>query len=371
LYDAFGHRIEKDVWATGGSTTVTHFAWDNSAPGGKGVGIGEIWADLKSDNTPQIYYVHGAGVDNLIARVDSAHVLSWYNTDRMGSVRNITDGSGNVLDTVTYDGWGNVLTESSAANGDRWKYTGRELDSETGLQYNRARYFDAKTGRWTSEDPLGFGGRDTNLYAYVHNRSTSKVDPRGLISEDKGIGVIVTGKDGQPIGTIIVDVVSGSIQAEFSNEQNGKMQPLQEIAELVGADHFNWFQIIVEDDNPPVGEKPPYVDPPSGAELAKNKKADDKPGFYNEKGSENSPSTVANHDLGDRFTYRDQPSEPKDGHITVRTWIIGVDAAGIPVYYGDGFEWREDFKDGKGTIGEPKGIGKPSDNERKLGDNFM
>ena len=72
-------------------------------------------------------------------------------------------------------------TASIRLVGDRWKFTGRELDSETGLQFNRARYLDQKTGRWTSQDPLGFEGGDQNLYRYVRNFAESVTDPSGQI----------------------------------------------------------------------------------------------------------------------------------------------------------------------------------------------
>src|SRR5207244_1889905 len=94
------------------------------------------------------------------------------------SVRDIVNASSSVIDHVDYDGFGNA-TETQPANGDRYKWTGRELDSETGLQYNRARYFDPKSGRWTSQDPLGFGAGDANLYRYALNASTSLTDPQG------------------------------------------------------------------------------------------------------------------------------------------------------------------------------------------------
>ena len=49
----------------------------------------------------------------------------------------------------------------------------------TGLQYNRARYYDPTTGRWTTEDPIGFAGGDTNLYRYAGNNPTNRADPSG------------------------------------------------------------------------------------------------------------------------------------------------------------------------------------------------
>jgi RHS repeat-associated protein len=60
-------------------------------------------------------------------------------------------------------------------------FTGREWDAETGLYYYRARYYDAKLGRFVSEDPIGFKG-GSNLYAYVGNSPVNAVDPFGLQS---------------------------------------------------------------------------------------------------------------------------------------------------------------------------------------------
>jgi RHS repeat-associated protein len=59
-------------------------------------------------------------------------------------------------------------------------YTGRELDAETGLYFYRSRYYDPSVGRFLSEDPIGFGAQDANLYRYVGNSPTNFIDPMGL-----------------------------------------------------------------------------------------------------------------------------------------------------------------------------------------------
>ena len=81
--------------------------------------------------------------------------MAWYLTDRLGSVSVLTDATGAVIDRIFYDGFGNILSETNPSDSDRYLFTGREFDRVTGLQYNRARYYDPTTGRWTSEDPLG------------------------------------------------------------------------------------------------------------------------------------------------------------------------------------------------------------------------
>ena len=71
------------------------------------------------------------------------------------------------------------LTNSSGTLTNPFQYTGRELDSETGLYYYRARYYDPATGRFLSEDPVGFfASRD--FYSYVGNTPTGFNDPFGL-----------------------------------------------------------------------------------------------------------------------------------------------------------------------------------------------
>ena len=64
-----------------------------------------------------------------------------------------------------------------------FRYTGRELDSETGLYYYRARYYDPSVGRFISEDPINFIG-GTNFYRYVGNSPLDFVDPFGLCPPD-------------------------------------------------------------------------------------------------------------------------------------------------------------------------------------------
>ena len=59
-------------------------------------------------------------------------------------------------------------------------YTGRELDMETGLQYSRARYYGADLGRFIGRDPIGFEGKDENLYRYCGNNTINSTDPSGL-----------------------------------------------------------------------------------------------------------------------------------------------------------------------------------------------
>jgi RHS repeat-associated protein len=83
--------------------------------------------------------------------------------------------AGAVTTTRRYDAVGNL--EVGATNG--YAFTGREWDSEGGLYYYRARYYDPKIGRFIRPDPLGFIA-DLSFYTYADNRPTTLFDPLGL-----------------------------------------------------------------------------------------------------------------------------------------------------------------------------------------------
>jgi hypothetical protein len=72
--------------------------------------------------------VNGAVVDELLARTSSGGTTAWYLTDKLGSVRDIVSASGTELDHIVYDSFGNIVTETDAADGDRFKYGGMDFD---------------------------------------------------------------------------------------------------------------------------------------------------------------------------------------------------------------------------------------------------
>jgi RHS repeat-associated protein len=92
-----------------------------------------------------------------------------------------------VLNHIVYDAFGGVTSQTDESVVFRYGYTAREFDAESGLQYNRARYLDSFTGKFISEDPIGFKGGDSNLYRYVENNPIVNTDPSGLV----GSGVVI------------------------------------------------------------------------------------------------------------------------------------------------------------------------------------
>ena len=109
-------------------------------------------------------------------------------------------------DALTYDAYGNILTETDASQRGRYAWTGRELDAETGLQYNRARWYDPRIGSWVSQDPMGFSAGDSNLYRYVKNSPDNHGDPSGLdtVTIDGSGNIIWTASSGSITGQSVV-----------------------------------------------------------------------------------------------------------------------------------------------------------------------
>jgi RHS repeat-associated protein len=138
------------------------------------------FADFNSGGTLTMRYLTGNAIDQLFARRDGSGNNAWYLTDMLGSVRQVAQTNGTVLDALTFDSYGNILTETNSGNGDRFKFTAREWDGEIGLQFSRARYYDPGLGRWINQDPARFKAGDPNLYRYVHNMPISVTDSSGM-----------------------------------------------------------------------------------------------------------------------------------------------------------------------------------------------
>jgi hypothetical protein len=142
-YDALGNRIERDV-TSGGTTTKQKYGYDGK----------NVWADLDGSGNVQARYFFLAGSDQIVARVQygvGQPLAAWYLTDRQGSVLEVLSNQASTLDQIAYDAFGNITSEAGAANGDRYKYTGRERDEYTAFQLNGARWYDPRTMRWTGE----------------------------------------------------------------------------------------------------------------------------------------------------------------------------------------------------------------------------
>jgi RHS repeat-associated protein len=228
-FDAFGNRLQRQ--ATSGSTTTTErFAydgWDTAKPGAIGSENFDVYADLNSSNSVTNRRLFGPSFDEPLARQDSSGVVAWYGTDQLGSVRTVFDNSGTVTGTRSYSGFGEITSETGTGL-DRYAYTAREWDGAAGLQYSRARMYDPKIGRWTSEDPIGFAGGDSNLSRYVGNGATLGRDPSGLICADD--------EDGRRVPDGVISVARTAREGFYNvTMRDGRVVPMRLSGDLLKA----------------------------------------------------------------------------------------------------------------------------------------
>jgi RHS repeat-associated protein len=160
-YDGLGRRIQRTTTAGGNE----RYIYDGQ----------NILIDLNADSSVATTYLNGPGIDNQLRQTSATTGVSYYLTDQVGSTAALTNTSGNIVELLAYDSFGN----SSGSSLTRYTYTGRELDPDTGLMYYRARFYDPQVGRFVSEDPAGLSP-GINPYVYVGNDPIQWSDPSGL-----------------------------------------------------------------------------------------------------------------------------------------------------------------------------------------------
>jgi len=158
-YAGEGLRMAKTV---SGKTEV--FTWDRS---------GSLPLLIADGTTSYIYDPQGMPLE----QVSGSDTALFYLHDQLGSTRLVTNSSGAVQASYTYDAYGNLLGNTGTV-ANPFGYAGQYTDSESGLIYMRARYHDPATAQFTSRDPLvNFTGE---AYVYVNDNPINGVDPTGL-----------------------------------------------------------------------------------------------------------------------------------------------------------------------------------------------
>ena len=162
-YDPLGRRVSKSL-----TSSTTSFLYDGANPVQEQNG-GSVAANLLT-----------GGLDERFQRTDSTGAYSLL-TDALGSTLALTNSTGTSQVQYSYSPFGSMsitgITTSS------YGYTGRETDG-LGIDYYRARYYNPTTGRFLSEDPIGFAG-GINKYAYVGGDPIDFFDPFGLDKKKK------------------------------------------------------------------------------------------------------------------------------------------------------------------------------------------
>ena len=171
-YDALGRRVEENAWQAGVGTVDTRYALDTQ---------GQVWADLNGSNTVQTRYFWGDGSNQIVARDDVAGggTVDWYQTDRLGSVRDEFNGTG-VLTHEEYTAFGVIVSETNASAAGAVLWQGLRYNRQTGLNDTPNRDLNSATARFDERDPSQFGSGDPNFYRADGNNPVNETDPNGL-----------------------------------------------------------------------------------------------------------------------------------------------------------------------------------------------
>jgi RHS repeat-associated protein len=235
-YDYTGMRVKKDG---AGGTTLYPFPGVEIDPNGVMTKFIRIGTETFASKKGTVQY--------------------FYHNDHLGGVNVITDITGGRVQLVEYDPWGGV-SRSEGNIDPTHKFTGKELDPETGLYYYGGRYYDPEISRFISPDPFVQDEEDPqnlNRYSYVNNDPINYTDPSGYFYMGKGIADGPGGSSGifmRVLGGIVgflnggiwgALVGSGVIDSSFGMSSNAihVAQILGGIMSLLGGNPGGMFQI--------------------------------------------------------------------------------------------------------------------------------
>ncbi len=253
LYWDDDNRLTKTVDTTSGASVSTQYHYDakgmrivKEGPYGKSIYIDTGYVESGAPQTAPIVsnhiFVGNTRVASVVKHTEEKNPATYYYaSDHLGSSSVLTTNTGRYHERIEYLPYGEVWVEDKATSdgySTPYKFTGKELDTETGLYYFGARYYDAKISRWISTDPAlhegkyfpkpndydtehdfywylqqdgskklaGLGGVfnavNMDVYHYAGNNPVKLVDPDGndIILLNKSKGAIGHGHNGVLIG---------------------------------------------------------------------------------------------------------------------------------------------------------------------------
>ena len=196
-YDALGRRTAKIC-----KGNITRWVWDGNTPihewkyalKERPTVIVDEFGEVNKDKAEPVEdlttWIFDEGTFKPAAKLKDDKIQSIV-TDYLGTPVEMFDADGNQTWKVEYDIYGKIRKQGAGNSSDcPFRYQGQYEDEETGLYYNRFRYYEPDTGLYISQDPLKLSSRETNLYSYV--RDTNKfIDIFGLhqgeLSDDASV----------------------------------------------------------------------------------------------------------------------------------------------------------------------------------------
>jgi RHS repeat-associated protein len=170
-YDGDGNRVAKTVGAT-----TTRYLVDDLNP----TGYPQVAEELTNGAASRTYTY---GLQRISQYQPISGTASFYQYDGGGNVRQLTNIAGAVTDQYEYDAFGNEFTVSGGSSTpNNYLYRGEQYDTDLGLYYLRARYYNPLTGRFMSRDPEDGDVTDPatlHKYVYANGDPVNLSDPSG------------------------------------------------------------------------------------------------------------------------------------------------------------------------------------------------
>ena len=178
-YDALGRRLSKSF-----GTTVTRWVWNGNVPlhqwkQHREYSVVEDRWNTDTERRDMTVWLFDEDSFVPVAMIKEGKSYSIL-TDQLGTPTEAYDAEGNEVWSRVLDMDGNVIEETGNKGMVPFLFQGQYYDRETGLAYNRFRYYSPKMGMYVSQDPIGLAGGILNLYGYVDD-TLSFIDILGLI----------------------------------------------------------------------------------------------------------------------------------------------------------------------------------------------
>lgn len=163
VYNAKGQRVKK---VAGENTTIYHYDLD-----------GNLIVETTASGSLIAGYVY-AGSTRL-AMIDGSDNIFYYHNDHLGTPLAMTDRNGTVVWRAAYDPFGAAQVDERSRVTNNFRFPGQYYDEESGLHYNWHRYYDPRTGRYMTADPIGLDA-GLNLFSYSDGNPLKYTDRLGL-----------------------------------------------------------------------------------------------------------------------------------------------------------------------------------------------
>ena len=240
-YNGDGLRTTKTV-----SSVTSAFTWDTST----GLAL------LLEDDADA--YLYGPG-GRVLERI-SGSTVTFFHADQLGSTRALTDDTGDVVGTFTYDAYGNTTGHTGWTT--PLQFAGEYRDAESGLTYLRARYYDPTSGQFLNRDPLT--AVSGSPYGYVDNNPVNSTDPLGLLClsahcliSDVKAGVRKAINSGALTGGIGPDQLGflyGEVTSGFNCHERGDRLECRGAASPINGAPFTVGDVIMNPDRRPLSD---------------------------------------------------------------------------------------------------------------------